>query len=141
MRDTAHILLRFLGLAAAVIVLNFVLPRLLPGDPLESASEMTGSGSVLTASTRAQLRAYYHLDDPPARHFHPYLADLAGGDLGRSISRSTPVADLVLDRLPWTLALVGSAALLSAAGGLALGLWIAGRTVRLARPAIGLVVA
>lgn len=122
---------RYLALALGVVLLNFLLPRLLPGDPLAFRS---GSGTdqavPLSAAAKEQLRAYYRLDQPMDRQLASYLGDLAGGDLGWSIARTAPVGDLIRDRLPWTLALVLSSLLISAVVGTAAGVlagWAPGR--------------
>ena len=126
MRAVAHIVLRFCGLMTAVLLLNFALPRLLPGDPFDIDQDATGA-SMLTLSARQQLRSYYHLDDTPFGQFQRYLTDLGRGDFGRSISTATPVLDLIADRLPWTMALGGVASLIASTGGIALGMLIAWR--------------
>lgn len=127
---------RYTMLALAVLLLNFLLPRLLPGDPLDfdSAEGMNAAVAVLPAQARAELRAQYHLDDPLPAQLRAYIADLARGDLGWSISRSAPVAALIAERLPWTLALVLTATLVASALGVGLGLltaWRGGWTSRL----------
>ena len=88
------VLVRYALLVAAVVVLNFALPRLLPGDPLSGAAE-NGLGGVvpaLTTQQAAQLRATYHLDQPLPLQFTSYLTDLLRGDLGWSLSHSAPHA-------------------------------------------------
>jgi peptide/nickel transport system permease protein len=121
--------LRYLLLGAAVVVLNFLLPRLLPGDPLAPPVEggLGGALPALTSQQQAQLRATYHLDQPLAGQFVTYVADLARGDLGWSISRAAPVSQLIGDRIPWTLALVLTAVLIAATTGATLGLIAAWR--------------
>lgn len=126
------LIVRYALLSAAVIVLNFALPRLLPGDPLIETSEggLGGALPALTAQQQAQLRATYHLDQPPAGQFAAYLADLTHGDLGWSTSRAAPVSQLIGDRLAWTLSLVLTSILIAATAGAALGLlaaWRGGR--------------
>jgi peptide/nickel transport system permease protein len=141
-----RLLLRYASLALAVVALNFILPRLLPGDPLD-ASTPDGLGSAvstLTTDTRARLRATYHLDQPLAAQLVSYASDLARGDLGWSISRDAPVGQLIAARLPWTLALVLSSLLLAAALGGTLGLisaWQRGWVDRWLTPASTLLAA
>jgi len=129
-RAAARLLGRYLLLAGAVVLLNFLIPRLLPGDPLAAGGgEGLDLSQPLPAATRAKLRSYYHLDQPLAGQLGAYLGDLGRGDLGWSIARAAPVRDLLLDRLPWTLGLLGTALLLSAVAGTALGLlagWVPG---------------
>jgi peptide/nickel transport system permease protein len=126
-----RLLARYTLLALAVLLLNFFLPRLLPGDPLDfSANAGALATSTLSADARAHLRATYHLDQPLPDQLRTYLSDLAHADLGWSISRSAPVAELIGSRLPWTLGLVATAVLLAGLGGSGLGLlaaWRGGR--------------
>ena len=129
-RAAVRLLARYLLLGLGVVLLNFLIPRLLPGDPLSAGgAEGLDISQPLTAAARAQLRTYYHLDQPLAGQLGAYLGDLGRGDLGWSIARSAPVGGLVLDRLPWTLGLLLTALLISATAGTALGLlagWVPG---------------
>jgi peptide/nickel transport system permease protein len=109
--------LRTVGLYAltlwAVVTLVFVLPRLLPGDPLRQLDD-PGSGSfVYDAAVRDRLAEYYELDRPLIAQYGSYLSDLGKGEFGWSISQNTPVATLLRNRLPWTLLLTGGALALS----------------------------
>lgn len=122
---------RYVLLTAGLVLLNFWIPRALPGDPLAFASSTGTDPAVsLSAEAMAQLREYYHLDEPLHRQLRSYLADLARGDLGWSISRPTPVSTLIADRLPWTLGLLLTALALSTLVGTACGIlagWHPGR--------------
>jgi peptide/nickel transport system permease protein len=125
-----RLLARYGLLALAVLLLNFFLPRLLPGDPLDFSDTAGFATSTLNADARAHLRATYHLDQPLANQLGAYLSDLAHADLGWSISRSAPVAELIGARLPWTLGLVVSAIVVAGLVGGGLGLlaaWRGGR--------------
>jgi peptide/nickel transport system permease protein len=118
-----RLLARYAALSTALVVLNFLLPRFLPGDPLDALNaESATGGPAMSAVTRTQLRATYHLDAPLGMQFVLYIQDLARGDLGWSISRSTPVASLLGERLPWTISLVGVSLALAATLGVLLGL-------------------
>jgi peptide/nickel transport system permease protein len=127
-------LVRFATLVGLVIVLNFLIPRSLPGSPV-----FGGEGTdavVLPAASRAALMATYHLDAPLPVQFVGYLAGLARGDLGWSLGSHRPVAHIVAERLPWTLFLVGGSLLVAAGLGGLLG-WVSAwrphrRPVRLA---------
>lgn len=109
--------LRTVGLYAvtlwAVVTLVFLLPRLLPGDPLQTLDD-PGSGTfVYDAQTRDRVSAYYGLDRPLVDQYGSYLSGLVRGDLGWSIAQSSPVSTLIASRLPWTLLLMGGALALS----------------------------
>jgi len=123
LQDFVRLLSRYLVLALCVVLVNFFLPRMLPGDPLDfSSGDGLDAAVPLTASARAQLEAYYHLDESTQNQLRSYLSGLLRGDLGLSISRSAPVSDLIVDRLPWTLSLLLVSLVLSAAIGAGIGL-------------------
>lgn len=126
--------LRTIGLYAitfwAVITASFLLPRMLPGDPLRQLDDPDSGSFVYDSQARERLAAYYGLDKPLVSQYGSYLSDLRRGELGWSISQNTPVATLMRARLPWTLLLTGSALLLSSAIGFLAGVtagWNRGR--------------
>lgn len=119
---------RALTLAGVLVVLNFLLPRALPGDPL--AVTLSGSAAApvqLSAAARADLAAYYGLDLPIPTQLERYLGGLAHGDLGRSIAAGRPVAEVIAGRLGWSVLLAGLALALAALAGTLLGLRAATR--------------
>lgn len=90
---------------------NFLLPRLLSGDPIEF---LIGEESTrLTAGQRSAVLAQFGLEKPLYVQYGLYLASLARFDLGNSVGNGAPVLELVARRLPWTLLLVGSSILLA----------------------------
>ncbi|MGH9263774.1 MAG: ABC transporter permease [Acidimicrobiales bacterium] len=117
-------LLRALPLAALVlgvaIVLNFALPRLAPGDPIDFLIPAEQAHAI-TPEQRADLAATYGLDGSQWEQFRRYVANLVRGDLGISTRYGQPVTELLAERLPWTLLLVGSSVVLSTLIGAALG--------------------
>jgi peptide/nickel transport system permease protein len=117
--------LRTIGLYAitlwAVVTAAFLLPRVLPGDPLRQLDDPDSGTFVYDAQVRDRVAAYYGLDKPLLSQYGSYFTGLAGGELGWSISQNTPVATLMRNRLPWTLLLTGSALLLSSAIGFLAG--------------------
>ncbi len=132
MRTPPPALARFVVLTALLLVVNFLLPRALPGDPLAALARGGGEDVpiALTPEARAQLAAYYGLDLPLSQQFLRYVEGLARGDLGFSIHLQQPVGDLIARRLPWS-ALLGLTALaLAAFAGALLGVraaWWHGR--------------
>jgi peptide/nickel transport system permease protein len=113
-------LLRYAGIAVLVTGLNFLLPRWLPGSPVIGGE----TAAALPAAAQRALIDTYHLDDPPVRQFARYVADLARGDLGRSIVSHRAVRQVLAERLPWTLGLVCGAVFAAALLGGAVG-WLA----------------
>lgn len=104
--------LAYAATVALLVLLNFALPRALPGDPIAAMIAQAGAaGQATTPDTaaRAALEAYYGLDEPLPAQLGRYLAGLATGDLGVSIAHRRPVVALLAERLPWTLLLMGTA--------------------------------
>ncbi|GAB91036.1 ABC transporter permease [Gordonia rhizosphera] len=85
------------------VLLAFFLVKLIPGDPLVSAS-----GGRLSGEALAQARASYGLDDPWLTQLGHYLQSLATFDLGNSIATGRPVAEDMAVRVPATLELVAT---------------------------------
>lgn len=115
-------LVRYAGLVCTVVLLNFLVPRLLPGSP--AAGGGGDEAAVLPSAAYQALVATYHLDLPLQAQLARYLAGLPRGDLGWSLTSHRPVARIVMERLPWTLLLVGGAVVLAGALGGVLG-WAA----------------
>ncbi|MCA1606528.1 MAG: ABC transporter permease, partial [Acidobacteria bacterium] len=95
------------------MLLNFALPRALPGDPLRAILSPEAPTYVSSDIIRAELAEFYGLDKPLLHQLGEYIGRLSHGDLGLSIQHNVPVTSLISQRLPWTLLLVGSAALLA----------------------------
>ncbi len=93
-------------LILAVVVLNFLLLRLVPGDPVQTIAGMSGG---MTEQLRAQLIAQYGLDKPLLVQLGIYLERIVSGNFGYSYFYNLPVGSLILQRLPATLLLVLSA--------------------------------
>jgi peptide/nickel transport system permease protein len=98
---------------------NFLLPHLAPGDPV--TYRYGGETAGLTPAQLAEVRARYGLDQSLPEQYGVFWAGLVRGDLGVSVDYNRPVADVLAERLPWTLALVGIATLLAFAVGTLLG--------------------
>lgn len=107
------------------VTANFLLPRLMPGSPLIFlAGEDAG---FLTASQRAELLQTLGLDRPLWYQYLRYLGDVLTGNLGYSYQKGRPIAEMVAERLPWTLLLVGLALLLATGLGVVWGTLVAWR--------------
>jgi len=104
-------------LLVGVVVVNFTLLHLAPGDPI---TVIVGDFPAPPALVQ-QLRADFGLDQPLWRQLLIYLGRLLRGDLGFSFANRQPVLALILERLPATLLLSGSALLLAAVFGVGLG--------------------
>ena len=124
-------LLRKVGLYAfiawAALTLNFLIPRLMPGDPVSIL--LAGSEGQIEPEARDAIAAQFGItDDPLIVQYFSYLGDLARFDLGVSLSQyPVPVIDVISGALPWTLGLVGVATIVSFVLGTALGVVLAWR--------------
>lgn len=98
---------------------NFLLPHLAPGDPVTYL--YGGETAGLTPEQLAEVRASYGLDGSLLQQYEAFWAGLARGDLGVSVDYNRPVLDVLAERLPWTLALVGIATVLAFGLGTLLG--------------------
>ncbi len=104
-----------------VIILNFLLPRLLPGNPL---AYLTGFAEEdMTVAKQEYYRNALHLNESPISQFGRYLASLADGTLGYSYKKEAVVSSLIRDRLGATLQITLPAWIFSTLGGLVLGLY------------------
>ena len=111
-------LLQAVGLVLAVIVLNFMLVHLAPGDPVET---IAGASGGMSPELMAQLRTQYGLDRPFLVQLGVYLGKILSGDFGYSYFFNLPVTALIIDRIPATLLLVLSSVLTAFVVGTALG--------------------
>jgi peptide/nickel transport system permease protein len=97
----------------------FLLLQLAPGDTVDALMAQVGGGDPGTADA---LRQHYGLDASVAIQLGRYLLRLASLDLGTSAIYGKPVATVILERLPVTLLLMGTALTLALAGGVVLGI-------------------
>ncbi|MDE0529526.1 MAG: ABC transporter permease [Truepera sp.] len=89
-----------LVVVAITVTIVFVVIRIVPGDP---AALMLGIGA--SEEEIAALRAKWGLDRPLFIQYATYLWQIVRGDFGTSILSNLPVLDIILQRLPNTLAL------------------------------------
>jgi len=104
-----------------ILSLNFILPRLMPGDPLTA---IYGKEALVQMSPQlqAELVQRFSLDQALWQQLGSYFVALFHGDLGYSYYYNAPVFDVILGRLPWTLLLVGLSLILSTVLGVVLGI-------------------
>jgi len=99
-----------------VVVVTFLLTRALPGDPAAYFA-----GQAATPEAIEQIRAKLGLDRPLPEQFLAYVADLASGELGQSLSTGQSVAGEIAARLPASIELTVVALVLAVAVSLPLG--------------------
>jgi peptide/nickel transport system permease protein len=101
------------------LTLNFALPRLAPGDPLNYLFGQDANG--LSPAQRQQVLHELRLDRSMPEQYAGYFTGILRGDLGRSVRFRAPVIDVLADRVPWTLLLILPALFLTAIIGTTLG--------------------
>jgi peptide/nickel transport system permease protein len=104
------------------VSLNFFLPHAMPGDPL--ALIAGDAVRQMGAEKIAELRQAYGLDEPLGVQYLVYLGRLLRGDLGQSYrySGGQSVAEVIANRMGWTLFLVTTSLLLATLFGSFLGI-------------------
>lgn len=126
----AYVLRRLLLLIPvflAVSVVIFAIIHLIPGDPIDNLVRV---GS--TPEQKALIAARYGLDRPLIVQYGLWLGGVVQGDLGNAIIARRPVAELIAQDLPHSLALGGFALLFSTVVGIVLGVIAALQRDRLA---------
>ena len=119
----AFVLLRRRLLSAFPVLLivvagTFLLLQAAPGDAVDAYAVSVGGDAGLIE----ELRRQWGLDQSPMTRFATYVWALLRGDLGWSVSFSRPIRDVILERLPTTFLLMGSATALSFGLGTLLGI-------------------
>ena len=104
-----------------ILVLNFLLPRLMAGDPLTA---IYGEEVLIqmTPELKSRLMESFAMDQSLGEQFFRYVFSLLKGDLGYSFYHKTRVLDVILSYLPWTILLMGTAFVLSSVMGVILGI-------------------
>jgi peptide/nickel transport system permease protein len=117
-------LLQAVPVIFAIVILNFLLLHLAPGD---AAQVLAGEAGSATPEYMAQLRQRFGLDRPLLVQLLLYLKQMLILDLGFSFRHSMPVLDLIVARLGPTLLLMLTTFVISVSAGIALGLLAASR--------------
>ncbi|MFI5287718.1 MAG: ABC transporter permease [Candidatus Dormibacteria bacterium] len=119
----------YLLAAWVAITVSFLLPRVVPGNPVAGAvaraSQSGNCNAQCVIAVEEQLG--YNVHQSLWDQYAQYVGNLLHGDLGHSWSENAPVSTLILSYLPWTLLLLGVATTLSFLTGSTLGTWLAWR--------------
>lgn len=111
-------LAKAIGVILGVVIVNFFLIRLAPGDP---AAVLAGQAGSDDPAYLEQLRQAFGLDQPVLTQLYLYLKGVVQLDLGFSYRNNVPVLDLILERLPATFLLMSCAFVFSVLLGVLLG--------------------
>ncbi|MGH3498464.1 MAG: ABC transporter permease [Nocardioidaceae bacterium] len=124
-----YVALKVLGSTGSLffmLVVNFFLIRVIPGDPARTLAR----NRLSSASALNELRKTYGLNESLPQQFITYLNNTLHGDLGISFRYRVPVSDLLGQRMWPTIFLVGTSTLLATLIGLYIGVigaWHRGR--------------
>ena len=110
---------QYLIVFVVAVTLNFILPRLMPGNPLALIAGV--DVGLLTPEQRAEIIEAAGLNEPLISQYIDYWKSILTGDLGFSYRSGRPISELIAERLPWTLLLAGGALVISAFFGIILG--------------------
>ncbi|MDQ6613150.1 MAG: ABC transporter permease [Gemmatimonadota bacterium] len=113
-------LLQVIPTAAGILLISFLLVHLAPGDPVIALAGDHGD-----AQYYAEMRQRFGLDQPMLRQLFTYASRVASGDLGFSYVQGRSAAAVIIDRVPATLLLTGSALLIAIVVSLPLGAYLA----------------
>ena len=119
---------RFVNLLVVLWIagtLNFAIPRLMPGDPIEQAFlalEVRGGPSQDVAALKASYEAKLGLDQPVLVQYANYWIGVATLDLGVSVVKyPAKVTSVIGPSIPWTLGLLGMSTIIAFVIGTLLG--------------------
>ena len=119
----------YLLAAWVALTVSFLLPRVVPGNPVAGAvaraAQSGNCNSICVQAIEEQLG--YNVHASLWDQYVTYMGSLAHGDLGHSWSENAPVSSLILQYLPWTLGLLVVATTIAFVGGTAIGILIAWR--------------
>ncbi|XRH75654.1 MAG: ABC transporter permease [Candidatus Methanosuratincola verstraetei] len=125
-------ILRYLVLVFAIITVNFLIPRLMPGDPmLFIFGEEVYGAAIRNPELFEALTAKYGLNLPLVDQFWIYLMSLFRADFGYSFSYGRQISEIIAERLPLTLIMTVPSTVLSLVAGTAIGLTLGWESDRL----------
>ncbi|MBN8204280.1 ABC transporter permease [Bacillus sp. NTK034] len=112
-------LLQYFIVIFLMLTLNFLLPRLMPGNPLVFlAGEDVG---FMSSAEKDAILDKYGLNDSIFEQYGAYIKNIFTGDFGYSYQQKRPISELLMERLPWTMLLTGLGLVLSTVIGVMFG--------------------
>lgn len=112
LRKTVFYLIAFFS----ALTLNFAIPRMLPGNPVDVVMTRLASRGTVQPQTRAAIESMLGQGgkQPLWQEYLTYLGNIFTGRWGMSVAYfPTPVIDVIKNALPWTIGLVGLTTVLS----------------------------
>jgi len=117
-----------------ISVVSFALIKLAPGDPVNSFVTPN-----MSAEDVERIRHSLGLDQPVIMQYFIWLKNVLQGNFGYSLTNHRPVLELILERLPATIGLMGSALFLSLIIAIPLSIIAASRKNKLLDRGIGMI--
>jgi peptide/nickel transport system permease protein len=112
-------LFQYIIVIMLMLTLNFLLPRLMPGNPLVFlAGEDVG---FMTSAEKEAILEKHGLNDSIIQQYGTYLKNIFTGDFGFSYQQKRPIIELLKERLPWTMILTGLGLVISTIIGVLFG--------------------
>ncbi|MCL2582787.1 MAG: ABC transporter permease [Streptosporangiales bacterium] len=115
----------------AAVTINFFIPRLMPGNPVDiMVSKLSANGGLVNPGTVASLRAQFGMGANTSllSQYFQYWDQLFHGNLGKSIGQyPATVVSVIGQHLPWTIGLIGSAVVIAFIVGTVIGTYSAWR--------------
>ncbi|WP_263119316.1 ABC transporter permease [Cellulomonas fimi] len=108
----------------AALTINFVIPRLMPGNPVDIMLSKLATKGPVSPATREAVEALLGTDSSASlwQQYLDYLHALVSGDLGTSVAYfPAGVGEIIGQTLPWTVGLIGLSTVLSFVIGVGLG--------------------
>ena len=99
MRQVAAKIAQAIMLILAVIILNFFLIQIAPGDVVDALAGGPDGAGEASAEVNERLRETYGLDKPVLVQLGIYIGNVARGDLGESFIFNRPVTELIGARI------------------------------------------
>ncbi len=119
LRYVARRIVQAVPILLAIVVINFLLLKLAPGDAVDVLAGEAGSA---TPEYMAELRAKFGLDQPIPVQLLSYVTSVVSGDFGYSFRHEMPVSELIWNRLGPTLILMVTTIVIAVGVGILLGL-------------------
>ncbi|MEK3854274.1 ABC transporter permease [Cytobacillus sp. FSL H8-0458] len=115
----ANKLLQYLIVIFLMLTLNFLLPRLMPGNPLVFlAGEDVG---FMSSAEKEAILDKHGLNDSLLQQYGTYIKNILTGDFGYSYQQKRQISELLMERLPWTMLLTGLGLVISTIIGVMFG--------------------
>lgn len=113
--------IRYAIIFFAIVTINFIIPRLMPGDPIRNL--LGEDFPTLSDEVKHQLLESYGLTEPLHIQYLKYLKSVFSMDLGYSIHCFRPVTEMIAQNIPVTLTVVLPALIISVIIAMIVGTW------------------